>query len=324
MNTASHPRLLGDIGGTNARFAWQDAPDAPAIDVANYGCAEHPTLLDAIRCYLSDHAKPVPYGCAIGIANPITGDTVQMTNHHWSFSITELQHHLGVARIAVINDFTALALALPSLKQHELRQIGAGSVVTGAPLAVLGAGTGLGVSGLLPRAGGGFVPIEGEGGHVTLAATDAYEAEVLARLRDHFGHVSAERVLSGPGLVNLHRAVCEVAGHPAEVLTAPDILARAAAASDRRCVDTRVLFCAFLGSVAGNLALTLGSRGGVYIGGGIAPRMLDALDASDFRARFEGKGRFQSYLQAIPTFVIDTATSPALLGAARALDEASH
>lgn len=324
MNTASHSRLLGDVGGTNARFAWQDSPGSPAVDVANYGCADHPSLLDAIRCYLADHEKPVPHGCAIGIANPITGDRVRMTNHHWSFSIAELQRTLGVARLAVINDFTALALALPILRRDELRQIGAGAIVPRAPLAVLGAGTGLGVSGLLPTAPGGFVPIEGEGGHVTLAAVDEREAQILERLRRQFGHVSAERVLSGPGLVNLYRASCDLAGLPIQDLGAPEILAQGRESAGGPCADAVELFCGFLGGVAGNLALTLGARGGVYIGGGIAPRLLDVLARSTFRERFEGKGRFGDYLRAIPTFVIDSPTSPALLGAARALDELPH
>ena len=186
MNTDNPHRLLGDIGGTNARFAWQDHPHAPPSDIATYRCSEHDSLLQAIRRYLADSGHAVPSLCAIGIANPVTGDRVQMTNHRWSFSISELQRDLGVQRLVVVNDFTALALSLPSLTAADLRPIGGGSAVVGATMAVLGPGTGLGVSGLLPAGPGRFLPIDGEGGHVTLAAADDREAAVLQRLRQRF------------------------------------------------------------------------------------------------------------------------------------------
>lgn len=320
MTVTHHPRLLGDVGGTNARFAWQHEPGAPLSHVASSLCNEHDSLIDAIEHYLRGHTLPRPRACAIGIANPITGDKVCMTNHHWSFSIANLQRELGLERLVVINDFAALALSLPKLGPQHLRPIGGGEAVAGATRAVLGAGTGLGVSGLLPEASGRWSAITGEGGHVTLAASDDQEADVLALLRQRFGHVSAERVLSGPGLINLYGAVAMLARQPAPPLTAADILAQARAASNPICRTAIDMFCSFLGAMAGNLALTLGARGGVYVGGGMAPRMLPELLGSRFRERFESKGRFADYLATIPTWVIDSTTPAALIGASHALD----
>ncbi|HEV7912549.1 MAG TPA: glucokinase [Albitalea sp.] len=320
--TDTYPRLLGDIGGTNARFALIEAPNAPLTDIDAFAADAHPSLIDAMRHYLARHRKPTPRWCAIGIANPVVGDHVQMTNHHWSFSIGEVQRELGFDRFLVINDFTALALSLPVLPPSDLRQVGGGQAVAGAPLGLVGPGTGLGVSGLLP-AGDGHraIPINGEGGHVTLPAVNEREERVIATLRRRFGHASAERAVSGQGLENLYVALCEIAGEPAPPWSAPDITQRALAASDARCVETLDLFFGFLGTVAGNLVLSLGARGGLYIGGGIVPRLGDAIDRSRFRQSFESKGRLRSYVEQVPTFVVQAETSPALIGAARALEE---
>ncbi|MEJ6007485.1 glucokinase [Paucibacter sp. AS339] len=323
--TETYPRLLGDIGGTNARFAWAESASGPVARCVNYRCADYPTIADAISSYVSEHAPTRPQAAALGIANPIDGDQVRMTNGNWSFSIQALKRDMGVQRLSVVNDFTALALALPSLEASQLHALEGGSSVAGEPLAVLGAGTGLGVAGLLPLPHGAWRPLSGEGGHASLAGQDAFEDAVIARLRLRFGHVSAERALSGPGLVNLYQACAEIAVnashavHGAPDLTPPEVLLRAEQ-GDPLAAQAIGLFCSFLGSVAGNLALTLGARGGVYIGGGVAPRLLKELRQSNFRARFEGKGRFADYLAAIPCFVIDAAVSPALDGASRALD----
>jgi glucokinase len=321
MASAASARLLGDVGGTNARFAWQDDDGAPLRDIVSMPTAEHPSLAAALAAYLKRLGRAAPPWCAIGIANPITGDRVQMTNSHWSFSIEALRRELGFERFVVINDFTALALALPDLQPAELRQLGGATAVAGAPLALIGPGTGLGVSGLLPtHAPGRWVALQGEGGHVTLAAANAREAAVLQVLRERFGHASAERAVSGQGLEALHAALVVLAGPPTgAALTAAEISERALAGADAPCVEALALFCAFLGNVAGNLALTLGARGGVYIGGGIVPRLGDAFARSPFRERFEDKGRFRGYLEPIPVWVIVSEVSPALRGAARAL-----
>jgi len=321
MHDASFPRLLGDIGGTNARFAWQQAPGRAPDRVLTYPCKDFDSLLAAMRHYLAQQALPPPNACAIGIANPVTGDHVQMTNHTWSFSIEQVRQALGLSRFLVLNDFTALALSLTLLPAEDLRQVGGGQAVPNAPIGLIGPGTGLGVSGLWAGlAVGAAVPINGEGGHVTLAPADASEEGVVAVLRERFGHCSAERAISGPGLVNLYEALCTLDGVAPEPLAAADITRRAEA-GDARCDRVLDLFFSFLGNVAGNLALTLGTRGGMYIGGGIVPRLGSRIDHSPFRERFEQKGRFSGYLAGVPTLVVQARLSPALLGAARALDE---
>ncbi|HET7794561.1 MAG TPA: glucokinase [Rhizobacter sp.] len=317
----TYPRLLGDIGGTNARFAWQAHAGAALSDIATYPAKDHPTLLDAMQRYLREHGKPQARWCAIGIANPVTGDHIQMTNHHWSFSISAVQAALGAERFLVVNDFTALALALPLLGADERYQVGGGEAIANAPIGLVGPGTGLGVSGLLPMPQGrGMLPLGGEGGHVSLAGADDYEDEIIRLLRHRYGHASAERALSGPGLVALYEAVCTQAGANPQARTADEITAAAVAGSDVHCVQTEALFYALLGGVAGNLALSLGARGGMYVGGGIVPRLGQRIAASNFRTRFEKKGRFEDYLRAIPVFVVKAAVSPALVGASQALD----
>ena len=314
-------RLLADVGGTHARLAWQDTSGAPLTEVATYACAQHESLLATIRQYLRERERPLPQRCAIGIANPVVGDRVQMTNHGWSFSISALQRSLGLERLVVLNDFTALALSLPALDDRQRVRIGGGLPEQG-PMALIGPGTGLGVSGLVWGPGGVCVPLSGEGGHVTLAAADDQEAAVVALLKRRFGHASAERALSGPGLVNLYQALCtlrQLPVHPG--WDAAAISAAALAGQDAQCVDALDMFCSLLGTAAGNLALTLGARGGVYLGGGILPRLgAGFLERSRFRERFEAKGRFAGYLREVPTYLIVADPSPALLGAARALD----
>jgi glucokinase len=316
------PRLLGDVGGTHARWAWQAAAGAPLEHRASYLCAQHATLQALLEHHLSVQRLPRPRAIAFGIATAITGDLVAMTNHPWRFSIRQLQAALGVERCLVLNDFAAVAAGLPALGPGDARRIGGGAPVPGATAAVLGPGTGLGVAGLISLGTAGHRTIDGEGGHVTLAADNPREAAVLARLQQRFGHASAERAVSGPGLCHLYEAVCALDAVTAEALDPAEVSARAVASGDARCVEALQLFGGFLGSVAGNLALTLGARGGVYIAGGIVPRLGPAFDALPFRERFVAKGRFRAYLEAIPTAVITT-DDIALLGAAAALDTAS-
>ncbi len=316
---ALYPRLLGDIGGTHARLAWAASPGGALGHVAGYDCDAHAGLEAVVARYLAEQQLPSPRAVAIGIATSVVGDEVAMTNRPWRFSIADLRRRWGVDRLLVLNDFAALAHGLPGASADELRTVGGGSAVEGEPMALLGPGTGLGVAGLLSTPAGP-VPVAGEGGHATVAPADVGEERILSWLRDEFGHVSAERVLSGAGLVNLHRAVCVLTGRTREDLGAAAITARAVAGSDAACVETAELFLAFLGGFAGNLALTLGARGGVFIAGGIVPHLLELIDRSSFRLRFADKGRFRPYLEAIATRVVLDTTTMALRGADAALD----
>ncbi len=319
--TDTFPRLLGDVGGTNARFGWQANADSGIEHVLVLPCAAHETLEAAIRTYLELKSLPMPRAGALGIANPITGDVIRMTNHHWSFSISEMQRSLGLQQLNVINDFTALALALPSIAKDNLVQVGGTVAEAYAPKALIGAGTGLGVSGLMPTdANDHWVAIAGEGGHVTLAAQTESEYRVIELIRQRYGHVSAERVLSGQGLVDLYLALRQLQKQqPIDVAGAAEITAWALQDKDPLALQSIDMFAGFLGSVTGDLALTLGARGGVYLGGGIVPRWLGWFETSQFRERFEAKGRFKAYLKDIPVWVINAVESPALLGAARSL-----
>ena len=320
-NPSDTSRLLADVGGTNARFAWQASPGAPITDTRILPCADFARLQDAMRRYINDLGRGAPASVGMAIANPITGDQVRMTNHHWSFSQSAVVAEFGLKTFRLLNDFTALALALPDLPAGELRQVGGGTAVPGVATGLVGAGTGLGVSGLVPDGRGGWIPLEGEGGHVTLPATTARERVVMDGLIRRYGHASAERVCCGQGLVDTCAILCEADGAVAQGLDTPSAVTEAALQRGHpQALETLHIFCAMLGSVAGNLALTLVARGGVYVGGGIVPRLGPWFDRSPFRERFENKGRFTGLLAGIPVWVITSTQSPALMGAARALD----
>ncbi len=338
MSAKAYPCLVADIGGSNARFGWIAQPGADVMHIAVMPVSEHAGPVAAVRAYLqglrpllaaelSGRSEPAPRRAAFAVATAVVGDRVELTNGHWSFSRAEVQRSLGLDSLLVLNDFEALALSLPRLQAGQVRQW---CDVTGLPrqglsaglntLAVIGPGTGLGVAGVV-LANGEWVALAGEGGHMTLAPFDDFESELLAHMRRSFEHVSAERFLSGIGLPMLHGAVAavrSVAG--AQLLSAELIVERGLSGADEVCVETLDVFCALLGGFAGNVALTLGARGGVYIGGGIVPRLGERFFASRFRERFEAKGRFRDYLSEIPTALI-TDTLAALSGAALALEQ---
>jgi glucokinase len=317
MPSATVTWLVGDIGATNARFGLM-SPAHELLHTQTYACELYPTIEDALDAYLGGRGLlPMPGQGAIAIASAITGDRVAMTNHPWSFSIAALKARLGFDRLEVINDFTAAALALPHLGPNDRTPVGGGVPVDGAPKAVLGPGSGLGVSGLL-RCGSGWIALTGEGGHATLAPASDRESAAIDHMRGHFDHVSAERALSGPGLVNLYNTLASLDALPSLGYTAAEITDHAIHGSDRLCIETVAMFCAMLGTTAGNLALMLGARGGVYIAGGIVPRLGPLFSQSPFRERFQQKGRFRDYMAAIPTYVV-THPLPAFLGCAALL-----
>jgi glucokinase len=312
------PRLIADIGATNARFALAGADGIERTRIL--ACDDYASLSDAIAAYYAlEHAPALPREAALAVASPVTGDEVTLTNHPWSFSVSALERQLGLDRLVVVNDFTANALAMPHLAPADRMPVGGGAPVAGTPVAVLGPGSGLGMSGLVPTASG-FVPLPSEGGHSTMPPATARESQVLDRMRRRYDHVSAERVLSGPGLVNLYNILCEIEGKRAAPFTPAQIADRHIGETDPLAHAALEMFCAMLGTVAGNLALILGARGGVYVAGGIVPRLGPVFAESEFRARFEAKGRFQPYLAAIPTYVV-IHPIPAFVGLAALLDQ---
>ena len=320
---ASGPRLLADVGGTNARFALETAPGRiVAIEVLP--AADYPTLAAALLAYLASpavaahKAGAIRHG-AIAIANPVIGDQVSMTNHHWAFSIEALRREVQFDTLVVVNDFTALASALPFLSPEQKHQVGTGTSVAGTPLGLIGAGTGLGVSGLIPGKDG-WTALLSEGGHVSFAPVNPTEVAILQFAWKEFEHVSAERLMSGAGIELIYRALADRDGVPAERYSAADISRRALAGECPLCDEVIEVFCCMLGTIASNLVVTLGAQGGIYIGGGIVPRLGARFDRSGFRARFEHKGRFQKYLAQVPTWVI-TAEYPAFVGVSAILSD---
>ena len=308
------PRLIADIGGTNARFALA-TPDGQPFAEQRLRVSEFPGPVEAARRYLA--GRPVDEA-VLAVACPVDSDWIKLTNSPWAFSIEATRRALGLTHLAVINDFTAQALAVPRLDADDRVQIGTGaSPAAGQPLAVIGAGTGLGVAGLVPAGNDAdaWQPIASEGGHVSLAPHDQVEDRILTILRRRFGHVSNERVLSGPGLVNLAIALAEIDGRALEVADPAEVTRRALADACPDCVAATARFSAWLGAAAGDLALTFCARGGVYVGGGLAMRLGRLLDHQRFRARFVAKGRFEAYLTATPTYLV-TRAEPGLLGTA--------
>lgn len=316
-------RLLADVGGTNARFALEYAAGL-VESVIVLPCAEYASLADAMRSYLSkvqqERGELTILHAAIAIANPVDGDLIRMTNHHWAFSVSALKQEMQFSTLLVVNDFTALARALPHLTAAQKLQVGGGSARVGGVLGLIGAGTGLGVSGMVP-AGNQWIALQSEGGHVTFAPSNEREIAILRFAWQEFEHVSAERLLSGVGLELIYRALTAIGGVQSENLSAPEISRRALAMECKVCDEAIEIFCGMLGTIAGNIAITLGTQGGLYIGGGIVPRLGERFSQSSFRKRFEQKGRFSAYLAQVPTFVI-TAQYPAFLGVSAMLAEA--
>lgn len=304
--------LVGDVGGTNARLALCAMESGEISQAKTYSGLDYPSLEEVIRVYLAEHNTSVDDAC-IAIACPIKGDWVAMTNHTWEFSITEMKANLGFKHLEIINDFTAVSMAIPVLSDADKLQFGGVAAQAGKPIAVYGAGTGLGVAHLV-HAGDQWLSLPGEGGHVDFAPNSDEEDAVLHALRAELGHVSAERLLSGPGLVNLYRGLVLADERLPEALQPKDVTERALADSCTDCRRALSLFCVLMGRFGGNLALNLGTFGGVYIAGGIVPRFLEFFKGSGFRVAFEDKGRFQAYLKDIPVFLI-THAHPGLLGA---------
>jgi len=312
--------LVGDVGGTNARLALVDST-GKIRNPKTYAAADYGSLSEVIAEYLETTAgRQRPDNAVLAVAGPVVDGEIEFTNLDWRISEGELIGTFEFHAARLINDFAAQALAAPVLDADDLRVIGPPlKAAEGAPVVVLGAGTGFGVS-MVVRTERGDIPISSEGGHAAFAPSDGVEAAIWASLRRTHGRVSIERILSGPGLYALYRGLADVRGVACDLKDEKAVLAAGQAGGDLLAEETLDRFCEILGGVAGDLALTCGARGGVYVSGGIAPRMADRLASGGFRRRFEDKGRLSDYTRDIPTSLI-VHPYAALVGAARVLEQ---
>ncbi|GAA0347803.1 glucokinase [Bowmanella denitrificans] len=310
-------QFVADVGGTNIRLA--QVVDGGISQVRKYLCNDYPSIGDAIRAYTQSFPQLQFNAGCIAIACPVDKDLIKMTNHHWQFSKAALKDELALDCLEVINDYTAISMSLPVLSAEQKVQIGGGQVQAGQNIAVFGPGTGLGV-GHLTAVDDGWQCLDGEGGHVDFAPVDELDLAIWRFLNKKHGHASAEEVLSGRGLVQIYQALAEHFDKPALQTEPADITCLAIRGECELCEATLQQFCRVMGSFGGNLALNLATFGGVYIAGGIVPRFVEFLQRSEFRQRFEAKGRFQHYVQAIPTFVI-TEPDHGLIGTAAYLTQ---
>ena len=313
LNTSNEIMIIADIGGTNLRIAITDHHN-DISDIKVYQCAQYKSLQDIIVDYISvRNLQEKSISACFAIACPVENDQISMTNLPWSFSKSALKETLGLNALIFINDYTAIAHAVPMLSNNQKVKIGSGKPVTHAPISICGPGTGLGVANLVHHKNE-WISLSGEGGHTDFAPTDQLEIDILTYLQTKYEHVSYEQLLSGLGIEQIYQAIQFIQSGQSYSLPAPEITSNAQNDSCDICKLTLDTFCRVLGAFSGNLALTLGSFGGVYIAGGIVPRFIQYLESSDFRKSFEAKGRFEGFNANIPTYVI-TEKQPGLLGA---------
>lgn len=295
--------LIADIGATNARFACVD-PAGVISCIEVFACADYPSLTEAARAYLAKH-RLTATRAALAVAAPVLGDEIRMVNHSWVMSQREIKKDLALQALLVMNDFTAVACAIPHLTPDDYYLLGEGQVKKGAPVGIIGAGTGLGVAALVYDVAGRAIPVTTEGGHITMHAHTPREFAIIEYLKKiKYSHVSAERLVSGKGILNMYQALCGLEGKPAVKTDPADIAQAALDQSCAVCMETLDLFSAMLGSVAGNYALSLGAFGGIYIAGGIVPKLGDWFKTSRFQESFRAKGRYRDYLSQVPVFII--------------------
>lgn len=309
--------FVADVGGTNIRLAQSQNGKLTAIK--KYLCNDYDNIAEVIKAYMAEFPSQKFIAGCIGIACPVNSDLIIMTNHTWRFSVKELQADLGLDWLHVINDYTAVAMSLPVLNASQKVQIGPGEVKPRENIAVFGPGTGLGVGHLVPVSEG-WQCLDGEGGHVDLPVYNKDDLVIWEFLRNKYGYASAEEALSGRGLVQTYEAIAQQRKLAIRYTQPAEITSNALNGSCNVCLAALHRFCELMGTFAGNLALNVAAHGGVYIAGGIAQRFVDFLKSSDFRTRFEAKGRFQQYVADIPTFVI-TEPDHGLIGTAAYLEQ---
>jgi glucokinase len=304
--------LIADVGGTNIRLAIVELETGVISQVKKYLCADYGNITAVIVDYLGTVDQMISQAC-LAVACPTDGDWISMTNNGWAFSRSEAQNALGLDQLWLINDYTAIAMAVPTLKDEQKIQVGGDRPRPNSPIAIYGPGTGLGVAHLAYDQGR-YIPLPGEGGHADFAPTNALQGQILSYLQSEFGHVSAERLLSGPGLVNIYRALCYIRGEQAHSYAPADVTKAGQSGDCPICAEAMSVFCQVMGSFGGNLALNLGAFGGVYIAGGIITRFMEFFQVSEFRMFFEDKGRLRDFCKPVPVYVI-TEEQPGLQGA---------
>ena len=317
-----YPYIVADIGGTNARFALVTGKSQnnfliDHIHVLN--AREFPSCAAALHAFLEKVGNVQAKAACLAIAGPVVSDVVRMTNLSWEFSCVAMAKEFGFQHFVAMNDFAAVAAACSQLTEEHLVTIKTGTEEKMATKAVFGPGTGLGVAGLVNYQGQ-WLPVPCEGGHVNIAPATPFEADVIKAAINQHGHVSAETFISGPGLVNLYKAICAVRGQQPDQISPADITSAALKNSDAAMTETLSTFCSLIGSFAGNLALTYGAKGGIYMAGGILPRFTDFLIASDFTRRFSNKGVMSHYVETIPAHLI-VHPETAFVGAAAWLEQ---
>lgn len=313
--------IVGDVGGTNCRLASCDPSTGLVEHVQVFPVNDFHSLEEVIQVFKGSRSSAKFNRASIGIANPIMGDIITMTNSHWTFSVEKTRESCRLEELLMLNDWEAVALSLPHLTESQLSKINQAPEAPHGNKALFGVGTGLGAAGLVRRKDSPWVPIAGEGGHVSFSPVDREETEILKILSEHHEHVSFEKILSGPGLTALYLATSKLSGvAPVRDLAPSEIVLGAAETSNPMCQRTLDIFCGILGSFAGNLCLTLGATGGVYVGGGVIEKIDQAglFDQDRFLNRLAHKGRLSEWLGNIPAFLLRTPYA-GLIGAAAAL-----
>jgi glucokinase len=312
--------LVGDVGGTNCRLANCDAASGQITDIDVFSVSELSSLDEALHRFMEKNPTNRYTNAAISIANPISGDKVAMTNAHWNFSIEQTRKSRRLDQLVMLNDWESVALSLPALDNSDVEQINMCIGHDSGNRALCGVGTGLGAAGLIKARDSGWVPVSGEGGHISFSPVNQEEIQILEMIRESYEHVSFEKILSGSGLISLHQTIAKIAGVIVEKASPQQIVSKASSQSDPICAQTVKIFCGILGNFAGNLCLTLGATGGIYVGGGVVQKIDDAglFNREIFLDRLKHKGRLSEWLNDIPTYLIKTPYA-GLVGAAAAL-----
>ncbi len=301
---AAFPVLIGDIGGTNARFSILTDARAEPIEFENVRTADFPNIDDAIERAIFGRTEIRPRSTLLAVAAPVDGDEIELTNCPWVVRPRELHRKLGIGDVMLLNDFEAQALSTVALGPEHLERIGGGAEPedTGSRV-IMGPGTGLGVAGMV-HARGIWIPVPGEGGHVDIGPRTPRDHQIWPHLEPIEGRISAEQMLCGRGLVNIASAVAAASGQNARFITPADVTAAALSGADPVAVEALDLFVTCLGRLAGDLALVFMARGGVYLSGGIAQKIVPALKKGNFRAAFEDKAPHSAMMSEMPVFVL--------------------